>query len=555
MFLSHRIHLGSLLCAAALMVLTKGPSRAYADATASLLTANNQSRVAFGQALRRITKGMDVAAARAILGEPQDIITARDPGGISAANTVEVWRYGTSGYLTFGTLGTLHINRAQQVEFVFGAQGDPPPSGLFIEVELRALLHKLDRVSSYDASSHDPLTLIQAVNALQRIGKDKALAAIGEYLRISSELDDPGRRGVFLVLRTLFDPPIEPGYQPVMMVGSAAPSGGQPSKTLPRFPIALVDDIPFRLVTGYVLGGKPESPEQHLEWFRKQGTIRALPLRPKDWLPDPCYYLVSQQHPVLMESKLDNDAGRRFLLEQCVQLIRTAVVVRPDPAWDSAQSFLEITSALSKVRESLRWDSVKDQYVIAGGTPMPLVIPVQVPSGPQPPLPVLPPAAQARVLQRLHSAHRSISDCVFNRLPISMSNHLQLQVAIEISSHAVAVHTSNNQSHYEPHLIRCLTPILSQIERTPSGVLRTTLALDRRTQSVSEHIDGSDGAVCAWGDRRRSSERLPDDSVGTGVKLGLPDLKACASGLICCGGGAAGSDSVCRRGKRCAPLP
>ena len=553
MFPSHRSHLGSLICAAVLIVFANGQTRARASIP--VLASNQQSRAAFGQALRRITPGMDAAAARAILGEPEDIKTARDPGGISAANTEEVWRYGTRGHLTFGTLGTLHINRAHQVEFVFGAQGDPPPSGMFTEVELRSLLHKLDRVSSYDASSHDPLTLIQAVNALQRIGKDKALAAISEYLRVSSELDDPGRRGVSLVLRTLFDPPIEPGYQPVMMVGSAAPSGGQPSKTLPRFPIALVDDIPFRLVTGYVLGGKPESPEQHLEWFRKQGIVRALPLRPKAWLPDSCYYIVSQQHPVLIESKLDNDAGRRFLLEQCVQLIRTAVVVRPEPVKDSAQNFLEITSALSKVKESLRWDSVQDQYVIAGGMPLPWMIPAQVPADPQPPLPVLPPAAQARVMQRLQSAHRAISDCVFNRLPISMSNRLRLQVAIEISSQSVAVHTSNNQSHYEPHLIRCLTPILSQIERTSSGVLRTTLELDRRVQSVSERIDGREGAVCAWGERRRSNERPDDDSIGTGIKLGLPQPKACALGLICCGGGAFGSDSVCLKGKRCGPRP
>lgn len=462
MFLFHRSHLGSLVCAAALIVLTNGQTRARASTP--VLTSSKQSRAAFAQALRRITPGMDAAAARAILGEPEDIKTARDPGGISAADTEEVWRYGTRGHLTFGTLGTLHINRAHQVQFVFGAQGDPPPSGMFTEVELRSLLHKLDRVSPYDASSHDPLTLIQAVNALQRIGKDKALAAISEYLRVSSELDDPGRRGVFLVLRTLFDPPMEPGYQPVMMVGSPAPSGGQPSKTLPRFPIALVDDIPFRLVTGYVLGGKPESPEQHLEWFRKQGTVRALPLRPKAWLPDPCYYLVSQQHPVLIESKLDNDAGRRFLLEQCVQLIRTAVLVPPDPTKDSAQNFLEITSSLSKVRESLRWDSVQDQYVIARE--------VQVP----------PPAAQARVR-------------------------------------------------------------------------RKTPALDRRVQSVSERIDGREGAVCAWGERRRSNERPDDDSIGTGIKLGLPQPKACGSGLICCGGGAFGSDSVCQRGQRCIPRP
>lgn len=60
-----------------------------------------------------------------------------------------------------------------------------------------------------------------------------------------------------------------------------------------------------------------------------------------------------------------------------MQLIRTAVVVRPDPTKDSAQTFFEITSALSKVKESLRWDSVQDQSVLGvngGGHLLVLVV-------------------------------------------------------------------------------------------------------------------------------------------------------------------------------------
>ena len=55
---------------------------------------------------------------------------------------------------------------------------------------------------SYDAGYHyNPLAVIRVVNALQPLGKDKALAALDEYLRVASDFHSPAREGVFLVLR------------------------------------------------------------------------------------------------------------------------------------------------------------------------------------------------------------------------------------------------------------------------------------------------------------------------------------------------------------------
>jgi hypothetical protein len=56
----------------------------------------------------------------------------------------------------------------------------------------------------------------------------------------------------------------------------------------------------------------------------------------------------------------------------------------------------------------------------------------------------------------------------------------------------------------------------------------------RLATTEGARYDGSEGAVCAWGERR-------------GDRRGLPAPAACRAGLRCCSGGAAGSDGVCTR--------
>jgi len=50
--------------------------------------------------------------------------------------------------------------------------------------------------------------------------------------------------------------------------------------TFPRFPIVLIDDIPLLLVVSYILGGLPESVDNHLAYFESNGLIRTELLEP-----------------------------------------------------------------------------------------------------------------------------------------------------------------------------------------------------------------------------------------------------------------------------------
>ncbi|MFO0629300.1 MAG: hypothetical protein U0325_27235, partial [Polyangiales bacterium] len=64
-----------------------------------------------------------------------------------------------------------------------------------------------------------------------------------------------------------------------------------------------------------------------------------------------------------------------------------------------------------------------------------------------------------------------------------------------------------------------------------------------RAAPVDEvRADGTAGAVCGWGGRDHGPARRAPP-------------RPCRAGLRCCGGGAAGSDSVCMRVARCPLLP
>jgi hypothetical protein len=152
---------------------------------------------------------------------------------------------------------------------------------MFTEEELRSLLRLLDTAPVLQGSRYNPLSTIRIVNRLQRLGKEKALAAIDEYLRVTpAPLDSEANEGVFLVHRVLFDIPEPPGYMPVMWVGAPSPEAPKDPKLLPRFPIVIVDDVPILVIRGYDILAVPQRVEEHVAYFRKHGKLRANQLRP-----------------------------------------------------------------------------------------------------------------------------------------------------------------------------------------------------------------------------------------------------------------------------------
>jgi hypothetical protein len=350
--------------------LLLGSTTAHADRT----------RLEFARAISKLKEGVAATDVTRLLGPPDDVRTQHDPGGICAVDAKEVWRYGTSGHLTTATLGEVYINEKDRVQYVFG-RGEPRVDRLPDERQLRPLLDILGQVSSYNAgASYNPRTVIRAVNALLPLGKEKALATIEEFLRVASDWHNSGRDGVFLVLRTLFDVPNEPGYMPEMFVGAPSPPEPKDRKRLPRFPIAIEGDIPLLIVDGYSLAGLAEQPEPHVRYFREHGTLRAEPLVPA---AEPFKVLdqfaKSRRWIFRAKGSLDDERrGRHMLGNQLLRLMDTVYRTEPDEYGDllpwgrdaaGVKRAEKILADASKLK--IRWDGKSDQYTFLDGTTLP----------------------------------------------------------------------------------------------------------------------------------------------------------------------------------------
>lgn len=334
-----------------------------------------RSRKDFAAAMSRVTVGMPEAAVLSLLGKPDDIRTEHDAGGIQTARTREIWRYGTSGHLTPATLGKVYIDEQGRAQYIYG-NGDPRADESFTEEELQQLLQVLARVPSYNAgTNYNPLKVIRAVNALQPLGKKRALSVIDEHLRVTSYFDDESREGVFLVLRTLFDVPSPPGYMPEMRVGAPYPAAPDDKQLLPRFPITLEEDIPFKLVTGYSLAGEPEPPERHLEYFREHGVLRARPLSPSA-TPFATLDALAQSNRWLFKVQGDDERGRLYLAEQIVRMFDSVYRLEPGESrellpWGQREAAKRKRILDEMTALKVRWETAKNDYTFLDGTTLP----------------------------------------------------------------------------------------------------------------------------------------------------------------------------------------
>jgi hypothetical protein len=303
---------------------------------------------------------------RRLLGSPEDIRRGPDFGLFP---TDEIWGYGADGHGSLATLGGVWF-RQQRVFWVVGGRGEPPLPSVVSENELCAGMRFM-HLGPEHAGYNDPLHLIRVANYLQPLGKEKALAIIDEYCRIH----EPGldETWLFLVLRTLFEVPQPPGYMPPMGIGAMTPAPPKDRVHIPRFPIVIIDDVPFSLLRHVMLAGVPEPATRHVEYFRKHGTIRAGKLRPPDD-PYPSFQNLLKSKEWAKIAKADGDplwisayAEHTFL--QVLALGRTAY----DPP-EARQPFADpsITDYERHHRSFLetgaRWDEKLQMYVRRDGT-------------------------------------------------------------------------------------------------------------------------------------------------------------------------------------------
>lgn len=344
------------------------------------------SRAEFAVAMAKVKEGMTEKQVLDILGKPDDVRTQFDPGGIGRVYTKEIWCYGAYAHLGFPTLGCVYIDQDGRSQESFGGKGQPPKAGLFKEDKLRDLLRLLDTAPGLDGYSYNPQPVIQIVNTLQPLGKEKALAAIGEYIRVSDRWRGlTGSENMFLVLRTLFDVPDNIDPSQVEGFGAPSPPGPKDPHRIPRFPIVLVDDIPLMLAGGYMLEGMPIPMDRVLAFFRDNGQIHPAPLTPTNDPLSAIVHLMNSKQWIYGDTNLQESGGFSFgsaedgereksmLMEQLLRLIdsvyrmptdvygnRLPCGEPPEPTW---QKIVSDVSALK-----IKWDTQQNMLVFQNGT-------------------------------------------------------------------------------------------------------------------------------------------------------------------------------------------
>lgn len=321
------------------------------------------SRTEFTAAMARIQVGASADDVIRLLGKPDDIAKQARVGDLRSApaNVAEAWRYGARGPHSMATLGVVFFDSHQQVYHLsIDPKRAPPREGMFDESELRTLLQLIDNNGQRtSAADFDPQKLIIIVNALQAQGEERAVALLNEYMRLKFRAL-PGRQTVPLIARALFDPPDAGGVMPRLVAGLAIPAPVDP-KQFPRFPLMVADGVPFIVVRGYVLGGRPIADELDFAEIQRTCRFRAAPLHPTAALAKLASDATTQAS-LLGDEQLTTDVANQFLR-------LTSTVFTPKPRVDEGRIlFHDFDSWWKQVQEDLAplkvsWDAQRNVYV------------------------------------------------------------------------------------------------------------------------------------------------------------------------------------------------
>jgi hypothetical protein len=121
---------------------------------------------------------------------------------------------------------------------------------------------------------YDPIALVRAVNALQGLGKEDAIAALRRFAARYPSFGDPHspHMSLTLVMPLLFERIDPEDEYPSLWITARADWQGF---------LSIYDDIPFR--RGHVsLMGQEGDKIDLIDWADTHGRLRATPLRPGD---------------------------------------------------------------------------------------------------------------------------------------------------------------------------------------------------------------------------------------------------------------------------------
>jgi hypothetical protein len=235
-----------------------------------------------GPGFFKLKLGDPVSRVKELLGPPDDVLV-NDPEPYSIqANTA--WCYGTEGHLTFPTLVKVSFEDGKVVHDYWNYVNEPFDESLLPDSKLLPLLRFIDREKrAMDklelGEQKGSLQLIRIANKLIALGGPKALSTLREYER-ATDSDTNVLVPVLLILLTV---PSKTGYVDVPSPGVAYPPLPFKRASSPRFPIFLIDDIPFwEAIPPNVGGAYRFDTVNFLFGLDSKTPIRSRLLRPPD---------------------------------------------------------------------------------------------------------------------------------------------------------------------------------------------------------------------------------------------------------------------------------
>jgi hypothetical protein len=222
----------------------------------------------------------------------------------------------------------------------------------------------VQRCSPWEGYTFDPGTHIRAVNALYNAEKARVIAGVREYAHSVVDRADlvGGSTRLLLLLRLLFVP-ADPGMSlPPLRVGKPEDIDAPPLDDFPLYPLALIDDVPLLIVTGFMVGGLPEDPRPHVDFYERFCELRPRPLRPPN-NPLPLAEALMTS-PQWYRPDVEHDQG--VLRAQLLRLVRAVYAV---PGVDALTFFSYVSRAdmweqCTQTYNRLQavWDEEKHDY-------------------------------------------------------------------------------------------------------------------------------------------------------------------------------------------------
>jgi hypothetical protein len=321
--------------------------------------AKEVGRAEFAKRLAAVGVSMSQADVIEAVGRPERIVVTGFEGAYA-----EEWHYGVDERSGFPTLGRVVFDDGAKfagVTEVCGATGTPPAEKVISEKDLRSAIGYIAQVPDAGGIGFEPLAMIAAVNHLRPLGKEAAIAAIEEYLRVERPANAFVGDRVAMLVRVLFVPANgAPGWPQYIFEDETKIARGT------RFPIVMIEGLPIYLVPVPPSAATPHDGLADLAWAKKHGEL------PKELLVPPA-------NPLAALAAIEALPEAKKLFQDVNDRIRVAgQLLRCDPlrSFEDSKALANYTYSvlLEKMkwaeleadlaRRSVRWDAKKSAYLI-----------------------------------------------------------------------------------------------------------------------------------------------------------------------------------------------